>query len=105
MVEKVSGAKLNYQKTAAMKIGEIMVPEWLNATSNIKILGINFEENIKSASEINWRNAVNKLRQLLWLHTARNLNLIQKVILCNTFILLSKVWYIAAIFPISKKMG
>ncbi len=100
--ERASGAKLNLQKTIALKIGEFQPPNWLITEEKVKILGLTFEENLKTTAENNWSKIFNSIRQLLWLHTPRNLNLLQKITLCNTFIL-SKAWYIAAILPITNK--
>jgi Reverse transcriptase (RNA-dependent DNA polymerase) len=67
--EKVAGAKLNLQKTSAMKIGDCHSPEWVNNAEKVKILGITFEENLKTSAENNWSKIVNNIRHLLWLHS------------------------------------
>jgi zinc-binding in reverse transcriptase len=85
-----------------MIIGQFRPPDWLNTTENLKILGITFEENLKRAAENNWSRIVNNIRQMIWCHSTRDLNLLQKVTLCNTFIL-SKAWFVAAILPLAKK--
>jgi hypothetical protein len=101
--EAVSGARVNYNKTMAIKIGTIQEPPWLQIKEQIKTLGIIFEANLKKAANSNWNLTVNKVRQMVWLHSSRNLNVLQKIILCNTFIL-SKLWFLAAIFPATNQM-
>jgi Reverse transcriptase (RNA-dependent DNA polymerase)/zinc-binding in reverse transcriptase len=100
--ENASGARLNINKTFGLKIGNFRSPDWLNVKEQLKILGILFETNLRQAATNNWNSTVNKVRQLLWMHMNRDLNTIQKTILCNTFAL-SKIWYTAAIFPITKQ--
>lgn len=99
-----SGAILNKQKTVAVMIGNVnltMDTEWLNIESFISILGVLYGENIKEAQKLNWRSVLNGLRTRLWFHHPRKLNLIQKVILINTYIS-SKIWYMASHMPITK---
>jgi hypothetical protein len=52
--------------------------------------------------ENNWSKIVNNIRHLLWLHSTRDLNLLQKITIYNRFIL-SKAWFVATIFPLAKK--
>jgi hypothetical protein len=99
--ENASGAKLNINKTFGLQIGNFRPPDWLNVKELIKVLRILFETNLRQAATNNWNNTVNKVRQFIWMHMNCDLNIIQKTILCNIFAL-SKIWYTAAIFPITK---
>uniref|UniRef100_A0A182R3Y0 Reverse transcriptase domain-containing protein n=1 Tax=Anopheles funestus TaxID=62324 RepID=A0A182R3Y0_ANOFN len=107
MFEKEAGAKINLKKTQATDIGYITtnntinVP-WLKTSISIKLLGVKFLNSIRLMAKNNWRDAIRKCAQLIWINKSRSLNLIQKVIVCNTFIL-SKIWYIASIFPPQKQ--
>jgi hypothetical protein len=83
----ISGTRVNYNKTMAIKIGTTQEPPWLHIKEQIKTLGIIFEANLKKAANSNWNLTVNKVRQMVWLHSSRNINVLQKIILCNTFIL------------------
>lgn len=99
-----SGALLNRRKTAAIVIGDVNlteVSEWLSIEDNIKILGIYFGNDIKRTQKKNWETVINGLRTRLWMHKPRKLNIIQKVILINTYIS-SKIWYMASNIAISK---
>jgi hypothetical protein len=83
---------VNYNKTMAIKIGTIQEPPCLQIKEQIKT-GIIFEAVLKKAANSNWNLSVNKVRQMVWLHSSRNLNGLQKIILSNTFIL-SKLWFL-----------
>lgn len=102
--EEVSGAILNKGKTTAIMIGIMNLSadtEWLNIENFVNILGVRYGNNIKQSQKLNWQHVINGLRSRLWLHHPRKLNLIQKIILINTYIN-SKVWYMASNLPISK---
>lgn len=99
-----SGALLNRRKTTATMIGNVNLTcdsEWLNIENFIDILGITFGENINQACKLNWERVLRGIRVRLWFHNPRALNLIQKVILLNTYIC-SKLWYMASNITISK---
>jgi hypothetical protein len=83
----------------AIKIGTIQEPPWLQNKEQIQTLGIIFEANLKKAANSNWNLTVNKVRQMVWLDSSRNLNVLQKI----TFIL-SKLWFLAAFFQATNKM-
>jgi hypothetical protein len=85
LFEAVSSARLNLTKTVDMQIAGFPVPTWLNIKTEIKILGIFFEENLKSSASKSWNDTINKARGLLFIHMGRDLNIIQRVIFCNTF--------------------
>jgi hypothetical protein len=57
----------------------------------------------KEAAIDNWNITINKIRQQLWMHMSRFLNIIQKTIMCNTFVL-TKLWFMSAIFPTNNQM-
>jgi hypothetical protein len=48
-----------------MQIGELLVPTWLNIKTEIKRLGIFFEENLKSAAS---KVGMIQLRKLVDMH-------------------------------------
>lgn len=103
----VSGAILNKQKTVAVMIGNVNLTsdtEWLNIENFVNILGIRYGENIKQAQKLNWQSVLNGLRTRLWFHHPRKLNLIQKIILINTYVN-SKLWYMASNIPLTKKFA
>jgi Reverse transcriptase (RNA-dependent DNA polymerase)/zinc-binding in reverse transcriptase len=101
--ERVSAAKVNYNKTLSLTIGNFQHPQWSNQTTELKILGIYFQQNLHQAATRNWDETFNKVRHLLFCHQNRDLNIIQRVILCNVFAL-SKIWFLAAIFPTTNQM-
>lgn len=93
-----AGAILNTRKTTAVMIGSVNLTvqtNWLNIENYVNILGIMFGENINQARKLNWQYVLSDLKRRLWFHNPRNLNLIQKTILLNTYIS-SKIWYMAS---------
>jgi hypothetical protein len=83
--DAISGARVSYNKTMAIKKGTIQEPPWIQSKKQIKPLGIIFEAELKNAANSNWNLTVNKVRQMVWLNSSRNLNVLQKIILCNSF--------------------
>lgn len=102
---RVSGSLLNKSKSNALVVG--MVPlsaeaEWLHVGNAVSILGVTFAENMSDTVEQNWSKVLRGFQIRLWMNNTRNLNLIQKVILINTYIS-SKLWYLASILPLPNK--
>lgn len=97
--ERVSGAKLNLQKTQSIDVGYIdgnpLYIPWLHSTNTVKVLGVIFCNSIRLMITLNWDAMVRKFSQLAWFHSMRTLNLCQKVTLLNTFIT-SRIWYLAS---------
>jgi hypothetical protein len=58
-----------------MQIGNFPVPPWLNIKTEIKILGIFIEENLKRAASKSWNDTISKACGLLFMHMDRDLNL------------------------------
>lgn len=103
--EKISGARLNVGKTLALKIGVVNLSpesEWLQIQDKVKILGIVFTEDFKTTVDINWDMVLKGFQKCLWANNNRCLNLIQKVILINTYVS-SKLWYAASVIPLTNK--
>lgn len=98
-----AGAKLNMQKTVAMEIGA-QLPEWdgLIRKDTIKVLGVLFKNNIKDTVTQNWEAVYRSVNGLLWMHRPRVVNIMQKVMLLNTYIC-SKLWYLSSILPMPNK--
>lgn len=103
--ESVAGAKVNYEKTRAMKIGSnnnYILPDWIEQNENIKILGLWYNNNSNSMMQKNWDEVLQSLRFLLWNSQFRSLNLIQKVIFLNTYAS-SRIWYMSSTISVNKK--
>uniref|UniRef100_A0A182I9D8 Uncharacterized protein n=1 Tax=Anopheles arabiensis TaxID=7173 RepID=A0A182I9D8_ANOAR len=69
---------------------------WLHTVQWLRLLGILFSNNIRDDMGQNWDVVIQHFRSLVWLHRMRDLNLVQKVYLLNTF-LLPKLWYVASV--------
>lgn len=103
---KVSGAQLNLNKTKAIEIGFgpsiSLISDWLNITSSIKILGIQYSNSIRQMTDENWKNVIQNVSVVLQINQPRKLNLIQKQIFVNTFAL-SRAWYVASVIKLNNK--
>lgn len=100
-----SGAVLNLQKTTSVDIGNIGWTgniQWLRKEEGVKILGIIFQKEPKGMIETNWSRTCQIFQRSLWMHKPRCLNLIQKIVLVNTYIS-SKIWYTASTISIPNK--
>uniref|UniRef100_U5ER22 Reverse transcriptase domain-containing protein n=1 Tax=Corethrella appendiculata TaxID=1370023 RepID=U5ER22_9DIPT len=95
-----SGALVNYNKTYCITIGATQqaTPDWIVRKDSVKILGVVYENSIAKMTTTNWKTAVDKYRIAMWVNRPRSLNIIQKVILINTYAA-SKLWYLASILP------
>lgn len=82
---KISGAKLNKFKTEIIKINQNQ------EIKSQKILGIEFD-NFGIKRE-NVSKAINKIKQAIAIWNKVNLSLLERVIICKTF-LLSKIWFV-----------
>lgn len=103
---RVSGAEINMLKSSVLPLGnwlDTTANKWLPRVGRIKILGILFMRSFEEMCVANWNMVLNKVRQALWVQTARALDVFQRVEFVNMFAL-SKVWYIAQILPTSKLM-
>jgi hypothetical protein len=83
--EKTEEVRRIFQQFKAMtiKIGTFQVPPWFQIKEQIKTLGIIFEDDLKKAANSNWNLIVIKVREMIWLHSSRNLNVLQ-TLLCVT---------------------
>lgn len=98
--ERISGAKINWDKTKSVDVGFIdgnpLCLPWLQTENTAKVLGVVFANSIRLMTKLNWDGMVARFAQVVWLNSMRSLTLFQKVILLNTFVT-SKVWYLASI--------
>lgn len=101
-----SGAKLNTLKTKAITIGSVCIhaPHWFTLTTDVKILGIYFSSIMTQMVKFNWTRIINIIRQQLFDHRHRMLNLIQRIHYVNLYAL-SKVWYTSQVLPLPQMYG
>ena len=82
---EISGASLNKDKTQYIKVnGE--------DGEDVKVLGIWFNNN--GISNNNLENIFNKIKQSIFLWNVCDLNMLERITVCKTFIL-SKLWFLA----------
>ena len=68
----------------------------------MQVLGVLF--NNKGVSEKNKENVKNKIKQALYLWNVSHLNMLERVIVCKTFIL-SKLWFLACFIKLDNKFA
>lgn len=98
--ERISGAKVNWEKTKSLDVGFIegnpLYLPWLRTENTVRVLGVIYANSIRLMVRLNWDEMLAKFSQRIWLNSLRSLTIMQKVILLNTFVT-SKVWYLASI--------
>lgn len=102
----VSGSEINLSKSGLLPLGCWIDKEantWLTRVKSLKNLGLMFKSKLDEMSVVNWNIALNKVRQTLYGHTVRSMDLIQRVWFVNMFVM-SKVWYTAQIISTDKVM-
>lgn len=98
-----SKIKLNVRKSHFMRLNNCRSgPHMLEEKMSLKILGIVFYQNFSRTVDSNYNSIIPKFKNVLAQHSKRKLNLVQKCIVLNSYAL-SKIWYIAQIFPPSNK--
>lgn len=93
-----AGALMNRAKTVGLMLGNVNLTErteWLSIENHIKVLGIYYAENTRTARDLNWNSILSGIQHRIWMSSPRNLSLTQKVTLINTFVS-SKIWYVAS---------
>ena len=114
--ERASGSNINKHKTKGLALGNFdhvecdtllkqwrkndVVVDWVN-DSGLKILGITFFTNLRRTAYLNWQKAYENFKNKLKNFKYRNVSLRCKSVYINT-LTLSKVWFVANVFPISK---
>ena len=104
--EKLSGLKVNKEKTNCVWIGkENEIPQehliFGNIINEVKILGIIFTRNIKRKEELNYKEILSKIKRLLGWWKERDLSLMGKVHLLKTYAL-SKLNYVSSLIVVPK---
>lgn len=95
--------KINTVKSQFMRLNNCSSgPHQIKEVDNLKILGVTFHYNFDSTVTGNYNNLITNLKHAISLHHRRILNIYQKAFILNTYVL-SKLWYIAQIFPPNNK--
>jgi hypothetical protein len=105
--EKATGAKINWEKTKCIPIGnwdQNQPVGQLTYTNTAKILGIEFHNTMEQTIARTWSDVIKKLHgSIKDIHT-RNMDILQRMRISNTY-LLSKIWYIAQLFPLPARQA
>lgn len=103
--EGATNARLSIEKTFILQLGLNQNSVYHNQyniliKNEIKILGMLVKANFNSMVQQNWEKVLGNIKNMLFINTMRNLDLIMKIKFVNEFVL-SKVWYLAQILPIT----
>ena len=105
---KATGPTINLEKTTVLPINTENTSQIQNKPHRItikerldtlKMLGIHFHENLKTANKMNSNITLEKMQKHIQKLSARILSLYRKTILINT-VILSKTSYLSNIFPL-----
>ena len=97
--QKISGLKVNMEKTNIVWIGKereglgVEIPSFGNLVKEVKILGVYFSVDRKMREELNYKEILSKIKRLLGWWKQRDLSMIGKIHLLKTYAL-SKLNYI-----------
>ena len=105
--ETATGAKIHWEKTKCIPIGH-----WdqnkpvgqLTYANKAKILGIEFHNTMEQTIERTWNDVIQKLHGSIKDIYTRKLDIIQRMKISNTY-LLSKIWYIAQLLPLTARQA
>lgn len=91
--------KLNYKKSGYIRFNNCLLgPQLIAEKNEVKILGVVFGVNYRKVIDNNYSKVVQSIIAATRTHMSRRLNLFEKIIVLNTY-LLSKLWYIAQVIP------
>jgi hypothetical protein len=94
-----SNAKVNYQKSSFLRVNKCKLdPQLMREDSKLKVLGFIFGTDLKKTTADKYERIINTINFVINQNCRRNLNLVQKVWVSNTFIL-ANLWYISQIMP------
>ena len=104
--EKISGLKMNYEKTEAFWIGSCKhlkeTPFGLRwAQDGVKSLGVYFTYKKEKSDEHNFENKLSKMQKLIDCWRTRNLTIFGKILIIKSLVV-SNFVYIASVLPIPK---
>ena len=107
---EATGCSLNITKTEGLLIQTNRIfynnnkfPIKWKITDFVKILGIQFNNDIEITNRYNRIKCIQKMENNVKLQNQRHLSLKGKTVIINT-ILLSKQWYICSVFPLPKNL-
>lgn len=98
-----SKIKLNLFKSQFLRFNSCMIgPQQIKEVDDLKILGVHFSQSFDKTIDQNYNGIIKLINISLLQQYSRRLNLFQKVYVLNTYIL-SKLWYVAQVFPPDNK--
>lgn len=99
----VAQIRLNYHKSSFLRLNNVHVgPQRIHEVDSMKILGVIFQKTWSSMVNANYGRLITNLKAVLKMHNVRQLNILERCIVLNVYIL-SKLWYVAQIIPPSNQ--
>lgn len=96
---KYAKISINKEKSCFLRINNaVSGPQLIQEVDEVTILGVTICRTWSKMIDVNYIRLIKSLQQRLIINESRNLNLIQRSWILNTFIL-SKLWYVAQVFP------
>lgn len=91
--------KINLKKSVFLRFNRAPLgPQFIRETSCLKVLGVIFENTWSCTVNTNYKRLISSIKHTMQMHSIRRLNLIQRCLILNVYIL-SKIWYVAQVFP------
>lgn len=101
--ESFGKIEVNVDKSAYMRFNRcVLGPQQIPEVNCLKILGVQFSSKVASVINNNYDRIIQNVKRILQVHSIRNLNLWEKSWFINAFVL-SKFWYLAQVFPPTKR--
>lgn len=98
-----SRIKINFSKSQFLRLNNCSLgPQLIKESHELKILGVFFHENYKKMIDLNYNELIKNINYSIALQFSRRLNIVQKIWVLNTYVL-SKLWYVAQLFPPDNK--
>jgi hypothetical protein len=103
--ERASGARMKPVKSRALPVGSWSHPPsifGMGLQARVRILGLDFTTSTQRSAAENWDNVINSVRAQATKAYNRQLVFAQRILFVQMY-LLAKIWYVAQVFPATRK--
>lgn len=98
-----AGIKLNFKKSNYIRFNNCKLgPQQISEGNELKLLGLLVTTSWKEMVNNNFKKLIDNLKHTIHMFSTRRMNLIEKVIVLNNFVL-AKLWYISQVVPPNNK--
>lgn len=95
--ENAASIRLNLRKSGFIRFNNCRIgPQKITEKNELKILGLIVKDNWKNMESSNYEKLINSFNAASQLHCSRQLNIMERILILNTY-LLPKLWYISQI--------